>query len=69
MSNKSYVTNCIINKPREGGNPLFEWDKNGVLTTRLNGYAIMPVEEYCKLTGETPTEEMKAKIEEFNQSL
>lgn len=59
--NGDYVHNCLI-KARGGQcGALFRQNQDGTLTTRLNGYAVIPLEEYCELTGE-PQEERLAAI-------
>lgn len=51
-SRKGFVWNCVI-QPRNTTprfNPFVETDEG--LLTQLNGYAIIPLEEYAELTGE-----------------
>jgi hypothetical protein len=63
MAEDGYVRNCYL-RPREGDPALFEidgpivgTDENGVVvrgpcTVRLDGYAIIPIEEYRALVPE-----------------
>jgi hypothetical protein len=48
----SYVTGCLI-APKDGDREklLFSVAADGV-RARLKGYAIIPLEEYCRLTGQ-----------------
>ena len=48
----AYVTNCTI-KPREGDPILFEIEGD-VINPKLDGYAIIPVEEYNDLIKNKP---------------
>jgi hypothetical protein len=48
----SFVTNCLI-KPRGDDGPLFVKEREGVLAF-LNGYAIVPREEYEALLKDKP---------------
>ena len=46
MSN-SYVTNCTV-LSRDGEDPLFNEGVDGVVSAKLNRYAVIPIEEYNK---------------------
>ena len=53
-----FVINCFVKaKPNETELVLFNEDKNGVVTAWLDGYAIVPIEEYYELTGINEDEE------------
>lgn len=50
---KGFVINCLIN-PREEDCPLFHDPNNdGTLVAKLDGYAIIPIEEYEELVAKT----------------
>lgn len=44
-ADSSYISGCVI-VPRTGDPVLFTADNNGVVTVRLNQYAIVPLEDY-----------------------
>ena len=46
---KSYLTNCVL-KARRGDDYMFS-QRDGNVFTHLDGYAIIPVEEYNSLVG------------------
>lgn len=46
MSNQSRITNCLF-RMRDGEEPLFSGD--GTVCVRLDGYAVIPKEEYARL--------------------
>ena len=54
LEDGSYVVNCFI-KPRykynKNATALFSRDGDKTIRAHLNGYAIVPVEEYLELTG------------------
>jgi len=54
LEDGSYVHNCII-KPRyrhsKNATALFSRDGDKTIRAHLNGYAIVPVEDYLELTG------------------
>lgn len=57
----SFVQNCII-QPRESDAPLFfeaQSPHGAVLASRLDGYAIIPKEEYERLTAGKGADEVK----------
>jgi len=68
--NDSYLHNCLI--IRRAGDPagvLFRRDKNG-FTASLNGYAIVPIEEYTRLVElASPSNETLKEIEEADKEL
>lgn len=47
--NQGFISNCII-IPRDG-ETLFVQSRDGIITPRLDGYVILPIEEYKQLKG------------------
>lgn len=63
MEKESYLKDCYIvvnEKDKESQKPLFT-DADGVVTARLEGYAIIPMEEYKSL--KFPSRERKEESE------
>lgn len=51
----SYLRNCLI-RPRKGeAAPLFYQRDDGTVVARLDGYAIVPIEDYESLPNSGPT--------------
>lgn len=48
----SYIHNCVIAPRADRKEPLF-WQSDETISCRLNGYAIIPIEEYERLTGKS----------------
>jgi hypothetical protein len=49
-TNESYIINTIM-VPRNKGESLARVDADASLLVQLNGYAIVPIEQYCELKG------------------
>ncbi len=53
MTKDSYVRNCLL-EPREGEKYLFLGrGEDDEIVARLDGYAVIPIERYLNLTGES----------------
>ena len=69
LEDGSYVVNCII-KPRyrhsKNATALFSRDGDKTIRAHLNGYAIVPVEDYLELTGKDMTYLAKIKQAEID---
>ena len=57
MKTESHVINCFIKSRADTKHPLFIGD--GVITAYLDGYAIIPLEDYQELTGEDMSDMLK----------
>lgn len=62
----SYVVNSHV-VPREGEH-LFHHGKDGRVTVSLNGYAVIPLEDYYKLTPK-PDKEEHRRVPKFKKDL
>jgi len=47
MNRDSFLTHCVI-KVRPGDGPLFSWSEEQGVQAYLNGYAIVPLENYSE---------------------
>ena len=45
----SYVKNCILHPRKDEADCMFKQLESGIYAARLDGYAIIPVEEYNRL--------------------
>ena len=67
-SNGSYFQNNFVHR-REGDSMIIETTPDEVIC-RLNGYAIIPIEEYIELTGSNDfTDGYFEAIKNFNEKL
>lgn len=72
--NGSYLHNCMVvmaKRDRKEKRDLFHMDSNRNVSCRLNGYAIIPYEEYVVLKKmiEVNTFDLALKIQQANRDL
>jgi len=68
-SDGSYLHNCLLKwRPEQGKEAMFRID-NGSVKAYLNGYAIIPLEEYYELTQSGITKEDMIKIRQADRDL
>lgn len=58
---KGYVHNCFL-QPRDWKQPMFVSRDGGPIVATLDGYAIIPVEEYNRLAVAAGEEPISAKV-------
>jgi len=67
---RSYFhNNFIVHRPEDEKKGLIDAASCDDVICRLNGYAIIPLEEYCKLKGEDMPDGMSDKIDAMNRKL
>jgi len=52
----SYVKNCHLSV-RPGDPTMFDQQRDGTVTARLDGYAVIPMEEFNRLQDSEPSED------------
>lgn len=65
---KSYVRNCMMIQRRPDDGPLFI-EGDGCVTARLDGYAILPVEEYARLRAKAREQEPWFKVTQHPEGM
>lgn len=69
----SYLYNCaLVRRDSDPVDLLFHQDGDKSMTARLNGYAIIPLEEYVRLTGPAgfpAAKEMLERVPEADRQL
>ncbi len=69
LNDGSYVCNCYIGRREdESADALFKQNGDESIAAFLNGYAIIPLEEYAALTGEDYSD-MLANAKEADRQL
>lgn len=63
MSEKGFLKNCYIS-PRVGDAPMFHGREDGTIVAALEGYVIVPIEQYDNPNNLRNIAELKAKREE-----
>ena len=48
----SYIWNCFVERRKDDPSTTVFSGDDKTITAHLNGYAIIPLERYCELTGE-----------------
>lgn len=67
--NSYFHNNFVMARPEDQKKGLIDSAATDDVICRLNGYAIIPIEEYCKLRGEEVPEGTSEKIKEMNERL
>jgi hypothetical protein len=62
----SFVRNCLINRRKEDASPhmFYQDSEASYISAFLNGYAIIPLEEYAELTGDDYSDMIASAMED-----
>jgi hypothetical protein len=64
-----FHNNFLIHRKEDAKKGLIDSSSCDDVICRLNGYAIIPIEEYCKLRGEDVPDGTEEKINDMNRKI